>query len=157
MEKTWIANLLSKDEYREKRFLYFVAESVFIFGILIFLYLIVDSFIIALNVPGDMMALLSFGFLSTYILLRSTLTGIEYPEVATKKRYKKEIRSKVYDSIRFGVIFIIFYGIFRGIPSNLEDVFDVVGPATLMAIFLFILSYVSLRRSYSKNKDLLDD
>ena len=76
MEKTWIANLLSKDEYREKRFL-FVAESVFILGVFLFLYLIIDSFFVALHVAGDTMALLSLGFISTYILLRSTLTGIE--------------------------------------------------------------------------------
>lgn len=53
MEKTWIANLLSKDEYREKRFLYFVAESVFILSLLLFLYLIVDSFFMNLDVPGN--------------------------------------------------------------------------------------------------------
>lgn len=157
MEKTWIANLLSKDEYREKRFLYFVAESVLILSILLFLYLIVDSFLIDLNVPGDMMALISLGFLSIYILLRSTLTGIEYPEIATKARYKKEKRSKIYGSIRFGILFIIVYGVFKGIPANLQEVVNVIGPATLAAIFFFLLNYISLRKSYSKNRELLDD
>lgn len=157
MEKTWITNLLSKDEYREKRFLYFVAESVFILGILLFLYLIIDSLFIDLNVPGNMMALLSLGFLSIYILLRSTLTGIEYPEVATERRYKEEKRSKVYGAIRFWIIFIIVYGIFKGVPSNLQEAFSIVGVATLAAIFLFILNYFSLKKSYSKNKHLLDD
>lgn len=157
MEKTWIANLLSKDEYREKRFLYFVAESVLILSILLFLYLIVDSFLIDLNVPGDMMALISLGFLSIYILLRSTLTGIEYPEIATKARYKKEKRSKIYGSIRFGILFIIVYGVFKGIPANLQEVVNVIGPATLAAIFFFLLNYISLRKSYSKNREILDD
>lgn len=157
MEKTWIANLLSKDEYREKRFLYFVAESVLILSILLFLYLIVDSFFINLNVPGDMMALISLGFLSIYILLRSTLTGIEYPEIATKARYKEEKRSKVYGSIRFGILFIIVYGVLKGIPANLQEVVNVIGPAILAAIFFFLLNYISLRKSYSKNRELLDD
>lgn len=157
MEKTWIANLLSKDEYREKRFLYFVAESVLILSILLFLYLIVDSLLIDLNVTGDMMALMSLGFLSIYILLRSTLTGIEYPEIETKARYKKEKRSKVYGSIRFGILFIIVYGVFKGIPANLQEVVNVIGPATLAAIFFFLLNYISLRKSYSKNRELLDD
>ncbi|MDW0110221.1 hypothetical protein [Sporosarcina aquimarina] len=157
MEKTWVANLLSKDEYREKRFLYFVAESVLILSILLFLYLIVDSFLIDLNVPGDVMALISLGFLSIYILLRSTLTGIEYPEIATKVRYKKEKRSKVYGSIRFGILFIIVYGVFKGIPANLQEVVNVIGPATLATIFFFLLNYISLRKSYSKNRKLLDD
>lgn len=157
MEKTWIANLLSKDEYREKRFLYFVAESILILSILLFLYLIVDSFFINLNVPGDMMALISLGFLSIYILLRSTLTGIEYPEIATKARYKEEKRSKVYGSIRFGILFIIVYGVLKGIPANLQEVVNVIGPAILAAIFFFLLNYISLRKSYSKNRELLDD
>lgn len=157
MEKTWIANLLSKDEYREKRFLYFVAESVLILSILLFLYLIVDSFLINLNVPGDMMALISLGLLSIYILLRSTLTGIEYPEIATKARYKEEKRSKVYGSIRFGILFIIVYGVLKGIPANLQEVVNVIGPAILAAIFFFLLNYISLRKSYSKNRELLDD
>lgn len=157
MEKTWITNLLSKDEYREKRFLYFVAESVFILGILLFFYLIVDSLFVALNVAGDMMAFLSLGFVSTYILLRSTLTGIEYPEVATPNKYREEKRSKVYGSIRFGILFLILYGILEGFPSNLQEIFNIVGPALLAAFFFFILNYLSLRRSYNKNKDLLDE
>lgn len=157
MEKTWIANLLSKDEYREKRFLYFVAESVLILSILFFLYLIIDSFLIDLNVAGDMMALISLGFLSIYILLRSTLTGIEYPEIATKERYKEEKRSKAYESIRFGILFIIVYGVFKGIPANLQEAVNVIGPAILAAIFFFLLNYISLRKSYSKNRELLDD
>lgn len=157
MEKTWIANLLSKDEYREKRFLYFVAESVFILGVFLFLYLIIDSFFVALHVAGDTMALLSLGFISTYILLRSTLTGIEHPEIATKARYTEKKRSKVFGSIRFGILFIIVYGVFKGIPNNLQEVMNIIGPATLAAIFFFILNYLSLKKSYRKNKELLDD
>lgn len=157
MEKTWIANFLSKDEYREKRFLYFVAESVFILGILLFLYLIIDSFFVALHVPSDMMALLTLGFISTYILLRSTLTGIEHPGIATKAKYTEKKRSKVFESIRFGILFIIFYGVFKGIPTNLQEVMNIIGPATLAAIFFFILNYLSLKKSYRKNKELLDD
>lgn len=157
MEKTWIANLLSTDEYREKRFLYFVAESVLILSTLLFLYLIVDSLFINLNVSGDIMALITLGFFCVYILLRSTLTGIEYPEIATKARYKEEKCSKVYGSIRFGILFIIVYGIFKGIPANLQEVIDVMGPAILAAIFFFLLNYISLRKSYRKNRELLDD
>lgn len=157
MEKTWIANLFSKDEYKEKRFLYFVAESVFILGILLFLYLLVNSFIVSLNIPGDMMAFLSLGFLSTYILLRSTLTGLEYPEIATKTRYREKLRSKMYGSIFFGILFIIVYAVVKGIPSNLQEVINVIGTVTLAALFFFILNTISLRKSYSKNKDLLDD
>lgn len=157
MEKTWISNLLPKDEYREKRFLYFIAEAAFILGVLLFLYLIIGSFITEMNIPSGMMALFSFGFLVTYITLRSTLTGVEYPEIATEKRYKKEKQSKIYSSISFWIIFIIVYILLKGVPSNLEEIFDIVGPATLTALLFFILNYFSLKKSYRKNKDLMDD
>lgn len=157
MEKTWIANLLPSDEYREKRLLYFIAEAVFILGTFLLSYLLIESFIVKMNISGNFIVMLSFGFLITYITLRSTLTGIEYPEVATKKDYRKVRRSKIYSSISFGIIFMFSYLLFKGIPSNLEELFDVLGPATLSAIFFFILNYVSLKKSYNKNKNLLDD
>lgn len=62
VEKTWIANFLPKDEYREKRLLYFIAEAAIILGVLLFLYLIIESFITEMDIPGDMISLLSFGF-----------------------------------------------------------------------------------------------
>ena len=157
MEKTWIANLLPQDEYREKRLLYFIAEAVFILGVSLFLYLMVESFIVGMDMPGDRMALLCIGFLITYTTLRSTLTGIEYPDVASEKRYQKEKRLKIYSTIHFWIIFLFISILFKGIPSNLEETFDIVGSATFAAIFFFILNYLSLKKSYKKNKDLLDD
>lgn len=157
MEKTWISTLLPKDEYREKRLLYFIAEAVFILGIFLFIYLIFESYITKMNISGDMLALFSVVFLSIYITLRSIFTGIEYPEFATKKQYKEEKRKKIYTSIKFWFIFIILFTLFKGIPTNSKEIFNLIGTATIAAIVLFILNYFSLKKSYEKNKDLLDN
>ncbi|MEN1968680.1 hypothetical protein WMZ97_11480 [Lentibacillus sp. N15] len=156
-DKTWIAKLLPNDEYREKRLLYFIAEAVFILGAFIVVYLLIGSFTAVINMSADTLGLLSIGFLIMYITLRYSFTGIEYPNITTHKRYKREIRSKIFYSINFWIIFVVIYTISKGIPSNLKETLDIVGPGTLAAIFLFILHYFSLKKSYKKNKELLDD
>ena len=110
-----------------------------------------------MNISGDMLALFSVVFLSIYITLRSIFTGIEYPEFATKKQYKEEKRKKIYTSIKFWFIFIILFTLFKGIPTNSKEIFNLIGTATIAAIVLFILNYFSLKKSYEKNKDLLDN
>src|SRR5699024_12314859 len=92
MEKTWIAKLLPQDEYRQKRLLYFFAEATVILGGVLFVYSFLTSFISAMDVPGLAIALLSCLFIGTYITLSATLTGNEYPDVATGKRCKKKRR-----------------------------------------------------------------
>src|SRR5699024_3785858 len=134
-----------------------IAEAAIILGGLLFLYLMVTSFITTIDISGDIIALISFGFLLTYIVLRYSFTGIEYPEVATEKRYQKEKRSKIYFSIYFWIVFGIINTISNSIPANLEEILDIVGPATIAAVFFFVLNYLSLKKSYRKNKDLLDD
>lgn len=157
MEKTWISKLLPKDEYREKRMLYFFTEAAIILGVLLVLYTVLALYIPILDIPGSIIALLSFMFLMTYITIRSILTGIEHPDVATEKRFKKQKRTSILTAISFMGIFIISSLLIKGIPSNVEDVLDIIGPAFLAAIFFFIINYVSLKKSYKKNKELLDD
>lgn len=74
-----------------------------------------------------------------------------------KKRYKREVRIIFRNGLIFGATFLLVLGISSGIPSNLEEILDIVGPAILGTIFYFLISYISLKRSYKKNKDLLDD
>lgn len=157
MEKTWITKLLPKDEYREQRILYFIAEAAMILVGLLFIYLFVHAFIVELSISGETMALLSFLLLVTYITIRSISSGIEYPEVATKTRFKQEKRAKLFSSLIFGGIFLITHVIFKGIPSIGREILDIVIPAVLAALFFYLFQYISLKRSYKKNKDLLDD
>lgn len=157
MEKTWLSRFMPKDEYREQRLLYFIAEAAVILIVLLFLYLVVNSFITELNISGEMMGLLCFTFLVTYTTIRSISSGIEYPEVATEKRFKIEKRAKLFSSIVFGVIFLTIHIVFNGFPTNGKETLDVVAPAVIAALFFYLFQYISLRRSYKKNKELLDD
>ena len=157
MEKTWIAKFLPQDEYRQKRLLYFFAEATVILGGVLFVYSFLTSFISAMDVPGLAIALLSWLFIGTYITLRTTLTGIEYPDVATEKRFKKKRRAVYFSSSTFLVIFLVSNVIFKGIPTDLEQTLDLVIPTIFAATLFFILNYLALKKSYKKNKELLDD
>src|SRR5699024_9847363 len=110
-----------------------------------------------INMSGEIMALLCFLLFVTYITIRSISSGIEYPEVATKKRFKQEKRAKIFSSLVFGSIFLIVYIIFKGIPTSGKETFDIVMPAIFATLFFYLFQYISLKRSYKKNKELLDD
>lgn len=157
MDKTWISKFLPKDEYREKRLLYFFAEAAFILGVLLFVYSLLTSFISAMDISGIVIAGLSWLFLVTYIILRTTLTGIEYPDVATEKRFKKKRRAAYFSSLTFLGIFLVSNVIVKGVPTDLEQTLDTVIPTILAAILFFFLNYLALKKSYKKNKELLDD
>ena len=156
MDKTWISNLLPKDEYREKRMLYFVAEAAVILGGLLFIYSLLTSFISVMDIPGLAVATFSWLFLVTYITLRTTLTGIEYPDVATEKRFKKKKRAVQFMSLTFLVVFLVSNLIIKGLPTDVEQALDVVIPTLLAASLFFVLNYVALRKSFKKNKELMD-
>ncbi|GGB61652.1 DUF3278 domain-containing protein [Virgibacillus dakarensis] len=157
MEKSWIATFLPKDEYKERKMLYFMAEAVFILFALLFFYLIIDLLIIDLDIPAFGLAIFALLFLSSYILLRYTFAGIEYPDITTKKRYKKEKKAIFMRSLIYLAIYPIAYIIIQGFPTDWEGVLDIIGPAILAAIFLFAWGYLSLKKSYKKNQELLDD
>lgn len=157
MDKTWISKLLPKDEYREKRLLYFFAEAAVILGGLLFVYSLLASFISVMDIPGFAVAVISLLFIITYITLRTTLTGIEYPDVATEKRFKKKRRAVYYTALTFLVVFLVSNVIVKGIPTDLEQTLDMVIPTILAAILFFLLNYLALKKSYKKNKELLDE
>lgn len=157
MKKTWIAKLLPKDEYQEQRILYFIAEAAVLLVVFLFLYLFVNTFIIELNITGEIIGLLSFLLLVTYVTIRSISSGIEYPDVATKSRFRQEKRAKLFSSLIFGAVFLIIYIIFKGFPSSGKEIFDIVMPAVFATFFFYLFQYISLKKSYKKNKELLDD
>lgn len=157
MGKTWLTYLLPKDEYREQRLLYFIAEAAVILVALLFIYLGINTLVSDLHFSGEMIGLLCFTFLVTYITIRSISSGIEYPEVATKTRFKQENRAKIFSSIIFGVIFLLIQIAFKGFPTNGAEIFDVVPITVLSALFFYLFQYISLRRSFKKNKELMDD
>lgn len=156
--KSFLNVFLPDDEYKRTRILYFMAEGTFISVTLLILFAFINNTWLQLEI-GDFSFFAFIIAISNvlYIFIRYILSGIEYSDVVTEKRYKREVRSIGRNGLIFGATFLLVLGISSGIPSNLEEILDIVGPAILGTIFYFLISYISLKRSYKKNKDLLDD
>ncbi|UFT98349.1 DUF3278 domain-containing protein [Radiobacillus kanasensis] len=154
MKKSWISIFMPNDEYKEQKMVYYLAESAVILAVLCLIYALIHSY---LNLSSRDLALLLFMVPLVYSTIRYTFSGMEYTEVSTLKSYKKERRVIVYRSLTFLLFFIIIYFIFYGIPTDSYRIHDMLGIAVLSFIFMLTGSFISLKRSYTKNKDLLDD
>ncbi len=157
MENSWLSKFLPKDEYKEKRMLYFIAESAIILATLLFLFVLLNNYSLYGSSNTGTLALLSLGFIVAYILLRYILSGIEYTEVTSEKRYSKEKKAIINRSFVFLIILIFAYALIDGIPSDITEIFIPLSSAFFIALFMYFVSYTSLKRSFKKNKDILDD
>ena len=149
--KSWISLFLPKDEYKEKKILYFFGEgSVLLMLYLIFMLLGLSWF----QLDGQTIVLIGIMIFLFYVTLRYIFSGIEYTEVSTKSQYKKELK---FISIRglvalFG--YALMYLLLEGIPSTTEAWIDFIGLTICFAVVWGIISFISLKSSYKKNKDL---
>ncbi|MCP3026423.1 hypothetical protein [Halobacillus sp. A5] len=157
MEKSWLSKVLPNDEYKEKRILYFIAESAVILAILLLIFALINNYSLYGNSTTGTTALLSLGFLIAYPLIRHTLSGIGYTEVTNEKRYHKEIKAIFNRSLTTLVLILITHTLMAGIPSNVTEIFDLIGPAFFISLVVFMISYISLKKSFKKNRELLDD
>ncbi|MGM7636952.1 DUF3278 domain-containing protein [Bacillus sp. Hm123] len=149
MEKSWISIFLPDDEYKERKVLFFLAESAVIMFLLLFGLLISQSVMSNFELDPFIALLIPFAVSLYYMLIRYMLSGIEFSDVMTEQAFKRKKRLAILQSIAFFGFFTIAAFIF-GMRN-----WDAVGQATLAAIFLFLMNYISLRRSYRKNKELL--
>ncbi|MCY8595355.1 hypothetical protein MOD88_21595, partial [Bacillus haynesii] len=60
-------------------------------------------------------------------------------------------------SLASGLIFAILTLIFIGIPEQLDSWVDFIAMVMLFVFFHFVINFISLRKSFQKNQDLLDD
>ena len=149
--KSWISFLMPVDEYKEKRMLYFFAEG----GILLFLSLVlmmIGNKYFSLDLEFILLSAIILFIL--YVFARYIVAGIEYTEVATEMAYKKELRVILVKSSTFLVGYTLLYLLFVGIPSSQSDWIDLIGVSLCVSIVMFLINYISLKRSYNKNKEL---
>ena len=150
--KSWISFLMPVDEYKEKRMLYFFAEG----GILLFLSLVlmmIGNKYFSIDVEFILLSAIILFIL--YVFARYIVAGIEYTEVATEMAYKKELRVILVKSSTFLVGYTLLYLLFVGIPSSQSDWINLIGVSLCTSIVMFLINYISLKRSYNKNKELL--
>lgn len=92
-----------------------------------------------------------------YYFLRSAFTGIEHPNIATKKSYRKQ-RKVVRTSVitMFLIYLILMIGNKLLFHPDLEW-FDIFAISIIFIILFFALEMISLKKSYKKNREIVDD
>ncbi|ALC80263.1 MULTISPECIES: hypothetical protein [Bacillus] len=152
MKKSWISILLPNDEYKKQKMVYFFAESsLVLLVVLIILFGLVQMFPSWDLGTDHVIGICIITFL-LYVGGRYTFSGIEFTEIATEKAFQREKKLIIFKSISFVVIFLVLYLLFYRIPGTREILF-----VLLSGFFMFLSSYISLKRSYNKNKEILED
>ena len=156
--KTWLKVFLPEDEYKERQMLFFLAEAAVVQVVLVLALMMIDQ--LFLPMTSKLMLVICLFSIILYVGVRYIFSGIEYTEVSTEKEYKKQVKLLRVKSIGFVVIYfvlaIFFYLIgsvsfFDSRESQLE--FFII--LAIAGVFLFGIEYISLRKSYMKNKDLM--
>ncbi|MDR4314795.1 hypothetical protein CHH55_15970 [Niallia circulans] len=150
--RSWISFLIPNDEYKEKRILYFFSEGAIILLLILAGMLILNNYV---NLDAKTSLLLPIAIFLLYVLGRYILSGIEYADIATEDSYKKELRSIVMKTSSFVILFFLFYAIFSGFPANINEWMETIMLIVFAGLLWFFVNYISLKRSYNKNKDLL--
>ncbi|MET3728251.1 putative membrane protein YfcA [Fictibacillus halophilus] len=150
--KSWISFLLPDDEYKEKKMLYFLSEG----AILLFLSLIVMLIgSKSVHLDAQTILLIAIGIFLFYVSGRYIVSGIEYTDISTERAYKKELKATIMKTIGFIVIFLTIYLLFIGVPTSLNKWVEIWGLLISVSVVKFLSTYISLKRSYQKNKELL--
>ncbi|MFD1848859.1 DUF3278 domain-containing protein [Oceanobacillus bengalensis] len=150
--KSWISFLLPNDEYKERRMLYFFSEGAIILLLSLIIMIICNKFI---NIGVETALLLSIAIFLFYISGRYIISGIEYTNIATESSYKRQLRSIVVKTSSFVILYSLFYVIYFGLPSNINEWTEIIALLAGVGLLWFFTSYISLKRSYKKNKELL--
>lgn len=150
--KSWISFLLPNDEYKEKKMLYFFSEGAIILFLSLIVMIICNKYF---NLDVETVLLAALAIFLFYVSGRYIVSGIEYTDISTERAYRKELRVIFIRTIRFVVIFMALYLIFINVPTRLDKWFEILGLLISISVVWFLSSYISLKRSYKKNKELL--
>lgn len=156
--KSWLKILLPDDEYKERQMLFFLAEAAVLQVILIIVLIAVDQLFIPLT--SEFILICCLALILFYVGLRYILSGIEFTNISTEKDYKAEVKVLKTKSLGFVVIYFILTVIFEVLGwvsffgSGKEQV-DFFIFLALAGVLMFVIQYISLRKSYKKNKELM--
>ncbi|TWM76150.1 hypothetical protein CHCC14809_2536 [Bacillus licheniformis] len=145
------------DEYVEKKMTQFFSEAGTIVAAILFLDVIIRGFILGRPSSEYIISAIGFAVYAGWILFRSLLSGFEYPEIASQAAYRKKRKEITALSLASGLIFAILALIFTGIPEHLGSWVDFIVMVMLFVFIHFLINFISLRKSFRKNQDLLDD
>lgn len=152
--KSWISFLLPEDEYREKKILYFLSEGAIILLIYLTAIFIINKYISYFQIDLEFSLFTGIWVFLGYVFIRYIISGMEYTDISTEQDYNKKLKVTFVKSVGFIVIFVLLYTVFM-LPSSVNEWFDMIGISFIGGLILFSLDYISLKKSYRKNKDLL--
>ncbi|ANU28279.1 hypothetical protein [Planococcus versutus] len=152
MMKSWISFLLPDDEYKESKILYFFSEG----AILLFLSLLV-TFICSrfISFDTETVLFLHVVLFVVYVLGRYIVSGIEFTSIATEQEYQKELKVILVKSAGFTAMFILVYPFISGLPVSISEGLGIIGFSTWAGLMMFFINFISLKRSYNRNKELI--
>ena len=152
--KSWISFLLPDDEYREKKILYYLSEGSIILLIFLTSIIIINRYIPYFQIDLEFSLFLAIWIFIGYVFVRFIMSGMEYTDISTEQVYKRGLKVTFVKSFGFVVTFFLLYLAFL-MPSNTNEWFGIIGTSIVAGLILFFSDYISLKRSYKKNKDLL--
>ncbi|SHG77582.1 hypothetical protein [Ornithinibacillus halophilus] len=150
--KSWISFLLPNDEYKKKRMLYFFSEGSIILLLTLVGMSILNNYI---DIKTEVSLLLAIAIFLSYISGRYIISGMEYTDVVTEGAYRKELKHIFVRTGGFASIFMLLYLVVTGIPNSQSEWIEIIALLLSVSLLWFITSYISLKRSYKKNKELL--
>lgn len=155
MEKTWIRFLLPEDEYKRRTMLVYFAEAAILLLIAIIILIVLSRFELILMDNLVVLISMMFGAIA-YIWIRYILSGMEFAEVMTEKAYRRERKLVVVKSSTYFLVFNGMVSLYYLFGTMEVSLFEGLMVSTLGALLLFVTNYISLRRSYKKNRELID-
>lgn len=157
MIRSFLNVFLPEDEYKRLRILYFIAETAFLMGGLLFVGSVLNTYWLKLTLePMEVTLLLVMipMLMTGFAYCRYIFSGIEHTKVSSKQDYKKERRVSAKRAIGAGLTFFIIIFILQGIPTNYNEGIDLIALPIVFAFMHFIFDIISLKRSAKKNKEL---
>lgn len=154
--KSFFQSQVSNDEYVDRKKLQFRLEALYIIIALLSINILIG--LITGNYSGHVLLSMCIVFFFTaYTFLRSIFAGVEYPDVASKNTYKTKRREVLMYAVSAGIIFFVL-SIGQKLFFNSNKTWtDIIGVGIIFLILYAILNYLSVRKSYKKNKDIFDD
>ncbi|MBY0099683.1 hypothetical protein [Mesobacillus maritimus] len=153
--RTWISFLLPEDEYKEKRVLHFLSEGSIILLISLVSLFISSRYLHFFQIDLEFALFISIILFLGYVFLRYIYSGMEYTDVATEGTYKQELKKTFRGTCLFVGTFTLVYLVFEGIPNNLNEWIETIGLPLTCGLVWYFFSFVSIKKSYKKNKELL--
>jgi len=151
MMKSWLSFLLPKDEYREKMTLYFLSEGSIVLLFYLLTVFIMNKFVPGIQIDWEFSLFIGIWIFIGYVLLRYITSGLEYTDIITETDYKRQRKVLLVKSSGFVLTFILLYPVFS-LPANAGEWLSLIALSVLAGILLFFMDYLSLKKSYEKNK-----